>query len=80
MTANTLKDKLHILIDQVQDETVLEAYSTLLEKELERENNSANTWNDLPDEIKLNLQESLEDSNNNISGRNAINYLSQLKK
>lgn len=80
MTTETLKDKLHTLINQVQDESVLFAYSTLLEKEIERENNNSDFWNDLPVDIKTNLESSLQDSNNNISGKNALNYLSQLKK
>ena len=80
MIAETLKDKLHTLINQVQDESVLVAYSTLLEKEIERENNNTDFWNDLPNNIKDDLELSLQDSINNVKGKNAIEYLSQLKK
>ncbi|MFN8282569.1 MAG: hypothetical protein U0U67_05105 [Chitinophagales bacterium] len=80
MLTETLKDKLHTLINQVQDESVLIAYSTLLEKEIERENNNIDFWNDLPNNIKDDLELSLQDSKNNAKGKNAFEYLSQLKK
>lgn len=73
MLTETLKDKLHTLINQVQDESVLIAYSTLLEKEIERENNNIDFWNDLPNNIKDDLELSLQDSKNNAKGKNALN-------
>jgi hypothetical protein len=56
-----LKTKLHTFIENISDENILKAHAVLLQKEIEQQTND---WNDLPEALKLALQESETDFEN----------------
>jgi|JI6StandDraft_1071083.scaffolds.fasta_scaffold36273_3 hypothetical protein len=51
-----LKEKLHLLIEKIEDENTLQNYKAFLEDEL----NTKNDWyEEIPDAVKIRLQKSI---------------------
>ncbi|QQR97603.1 MAG: hypothetical protein IPK18_12245 [Sphingobacteriales bacterium] len=57
-----LKDKLHLLIDKIEDEEVLQNYEAFLKNEL---NPNENWYNDMPESVKKRLQKSIQQAKEN---------------
>lgn len=51
-----LKEKLHLLIEKIEDETVLQNYGAFLEDEL---NQKEDWYNQIPESVKMRLQKSI---------------------
>ncbi len=55
-TTDLLKEKLHLLIEKIEDENTLQNYEAFLEDEL----NTKNDWYEkIPDSVKIRLQKSI---------------------
>ena len=55
-TTDRLKEKLHLLIEKIEDENTLQNYKAFLEDEL----NTKNDWyEEIPDAVKIRLQKSI---------------------
>lgn len=65
-----LKEKLHLLIEKIDDENILKNYEAFLEDELSQKKD---WYNEIPESVKLRLQKSiLQAKENNTKDFNSV--------
>jgi predicted transcriptional regulator len=61
MSSSTIKTDLHKVIDSIEDEELLEEIHYLIKSSLE--GNQEEMWDELPEEVKIGIEEGLSQAN-----------------